>query len=80
MRAASEAGTGIARTLSVALAALLAFSQAPARAEEAPAATESGVVIRKAAVDVANEPVVTPDPSNGAAPTADAPAPSAEPA
>jgi hypothetical protein len=35
MRAASEAGTGIARTLSVALAALLAFSQAPARAEEA---------------------------------------------
>lgn len=80
MRAASEAGTGIVRTLSVALAALLAFSQAPARAEEAPAATESGVVIRKAAVDVANERVVTPDASNGAAPAADAPAPPAEPA
>ena len=79
MRAASEAGTGIVRTLSVALAALLAFSQAPARAEEAPAATESGVVIREAAVDLANEPAVTTDATDGAAATVDAP-PSGEPA
>ena len=56
MRAASGAGTGIARTLSVALAALLAFGHAAARAEE-PAA-ESGIVIRKAAVDPADGPAV----------------------
>ncbi|WP_438344800.1 L,D-transpeptidase family protein [Methylorubrum populi] len=83
MRAASEAGTGVARTLSVgtlsvALAALLAFGHAPAGAEER-AATESGIVIRKAAVDPADGPAVTPEATEGAAPAAEAPAAEAPP-
>ncbi|MER2248384.1 L,D-transpeptidase family protein [Methylorubrum podarium] len=79
MRAASGAGTGVARTLSVALAALLAFGQAPARAEE-PSAAESGIVIRKAAVDPADGAAVSPEASEGTSPAAEAPAPPAEPA
>lgn len=77
MRAASGAGTGVARTLSVALAALLAFGHA-ARAEE-PAA-ESGIVIRKAAVDPADGAAVSPNPNEATPPAAEAPAPSEAPA
>ncbi|WP_096485739.1 L,D-transpeptidase family protein [Methylorubrum populi] len=77
MRAASGAGTGIARTLSVALAALLAFGHAAARAEE-PAA-ESGIVIRKAAVDPADGPAISPDTNDTAPSAAEAPAPSETP-
>ncbi|MBD8905699.1 hypothetical protein MZTS_02955, partial [Methylorubrum zatmanii] len=57
MRAESGAGGGIVRTLSVALAALLAFSPASSlRAEEA-----AGPVIRKAAVDATEPPATSPD-------------------
>ena len=77
MRAASGAGTGVARTLSVALAALLAFGHAPARAEE-PAA-ESGIVIRKAAVDPADGPALSPETSEDTPPAAEAPAAPKEP-
>ncbi|MBB2960038.1 murein L,D-transpeptidase [Methylobacterium sp. R2-1] len=77
MRAASGAGTGVARTLSVALAALLAFGHAPARAEE-PAA-ESGIVIRKAAVDPADGPALSPETSDDTPSAAEAPAAPKEP-
>lgn len=79
MRAASGAGTGVARTLSVALAALLAFGHASARAEER-AATETGTVIRKAAVDLTEGAAVPPDGTEGTSPATDAPAMPEEPA
>lgn len=78
MRAASGAGTGIARTLSVALAALFAFGQAPVRAEEPVAGGE--VVIRKAAVDPVEAPALSPDTSEGAPAAAETSAPPEEPA
>ncbi|MEH3119653.1 MAG: L,D-transpeptidase family protein [Methylorubrum populi] len=79
MRAASGAGRSAARGLSVALAALLAFSHASAaRAEEA-AAADAGSIIRKAAVDPAGE-TSSSDSAVEAAPAVEAPAPSGAPA
>ncbi|CAO4168627.1 L,D-TPase catalytic domain-containing protein [Methylorubrum populi] len=71
MRAESGAGGGVARTLSVALAALLAFSQVPSlRAEEV-----AGSVIRNAAVDATEPQAVSLDTAAEPAP----PAPEASP-
>ena len=82
MPVASRSGTSAVRTLSVALAALLVFSQVPSlRAQEAAGAEP---VIRKAAVDPAAGSAIpsdaAPETAQEPAPAAEAPAPSETPA